>query len=379
MSRPGPKAAFAVLSCLVFLSGCSATATTKRPNPARSPATSPSAKEPSPSSIPTAEPLIVVSPNSQVAYPVYDVLNTDGSQEWSINSASLAKQEGGTASEQTAGPNMLIWINPGGSYVGAPPLSTAWVFGATGAVVGTGMGPAGNDSPNPSGTAWAWSDAAPCESAGSCSGAVWEAGVGVAPHIVWNWQLPAMERVQVVGWSSKGVVVADQPTGICGRADSFSTGLLDTATGTVAQIIGPGWDVLDVQGDIATALNLSNSAPTLLVKMLGSGGFSRTYVAPQGWAFIDASVSPDGSHVAGTLFNKALGCGGPTAAYETMLVSNKTGLSTTLPGVGCEGWVGDTQMISSEPIVGSPSPISLVNLSGQGSVIVTGYFIGVLS
>ena len=95
----------------------------------------------------------MVTSNSQVNYPVYDVLDTHGVQRWSINSGNLAKQAQGTASAQTGGPNLLVWINPGGSYAGTPPLSTAWVFGPTGAMVGTGMGPAGDDFPNPAGPA----------------------------------------------------------------------------------------------------------------------------------------------------------------------------------------------------------------------------------
>ncbi|HEY6539121.1 MAG TPA: hypothetical protein VI138_08825, partial [Candidatus Dormibacteraeota bacterium] len=131
-----------------------------------------------------------------------------------------------------------------------------------------------------------------------------------------------------------------------------------------------------LQGDTLTA---SNGAAVLRVVKLGAGGFSRTYESPHGWTLAGASVSPNGGFVAGVLINQDGGCVGNEPARETMLISTKTGASTTLPGFECEGWVSSAEMVGSE----SDEPagaLSLANTRGKNSLIATdAYFVGLLS
>ncbi len=362
-----PLAALAV-GCVVLISGCvaepSARKTPAAVSPSRTPGGTVASPSPSNSPSPNAQPLIVVTPNPLAQPPDYDILSTAGSMEWSINTASF---DG--ASALTAGTNLLITTD----LVGQSDSPNTWVFGPTGAVIGTGNG---SGVPNPSGTAWAGSGGPTCDSAGTCTEAIWESGIGITPHVVSTVPVTPAEQVSVVAWGTQGLLVSYDPTNVCGHVVGFSTGFLDKASGVVTHVLGSGWLVLGLQGDILTA---SNGAAVLRVVKLGAGGFSRTYEAPHGWTFAGASVSPNGGYVAGVLINQDVGCSGNETAHETMLVSTKTGASTTLPGFYCEGWVTSTEMAGSE----SDEPagaLSLANMDGNSLLIANdAYFVGVLS
>jgi hypothetical protein len=253
------------------------------------------------------------------------------------------------------------------------------VIDRDGVVAGHGSTGSTNLHPDPTGTRWAWAtlDHSPSAAQGSTapadrwSGGVWVAGLGEAPHEVESWTEPAGNGVEIFLWSDRGIVTAVVPETCAPVIQETSTALLDPATGRSTPLAGADRHVVDVHAGLVLAMR---QPETLLV----TGGHSATLTerpVQNGEHLAAAAISPDGTHVFGSMTSMS-GCGGEPEV-RTAVLDPATQRSTVLRDVFAVAWFDQSHLV----VRGAQgNGLRIVDLDGAGPAapLVHGFLVGVV-
>jgi hypothetical protein len=200
---------------------------------------------------------------------------------------------------------------------------------------------------------------------------VWVAGIGEQPHRVQDWTEPAETSVEVFLWSDRGIVTAVVPDMCAPTPQEKSTALLDPATGRSTPLEGGDRHVVDVHAGLVLAIR---QPETLLVTGAHTATLTERPVT-KGEHLVDATISPDGVHVYGSMTSMS-GCGG-IPEVRTVVLAPATQHATVLRDVFAEDWYDNSHLVVHGA---SDDALRLVDLAGtaSGGVLTHGSLVGVL-
>jgi hypothetical protein len=343
----------ATLPLAILLAACGAGASPS--SPSRSTPTPTPVPTPSPTAVPTPapEPPLALFYQGQGAM---EVVNAQGVEQWGLTNAQEGQLFGLTAAqaskynlEPQAGNSNLFF------FYQASPISPnkVVVLSRTSKLLGTGTAPAlpglGSVSyswrfvVSPTGTEWAWPVDQTPNANGEHHGVVEIGGLGEANRILYRWVAPVGFTETLVGWTDTGIIMQRTEDEYCGSGNNPAADAwfaINPGTGKQTELFTGNERFLGASsGDIVAGL--INDPHTVLINGV-SYSESKSIVA-------DASISPDGAHVA-VLRESFNPCGGgkiPNTSIEIVTPANHSHVD--LQNLGLAGWWGNDEIVAYPP------------------------------
>ncbi|MBV8528481.1 MAG: hypothetical protein JOZ75_09215 [Candidatus Dormibacteraeota bacterium] len=312
----------------------------------------------------------------------------------------IAQQASGTqtvlqAKDPSGSPLWSVpYPSPGPYMVAAGPrlfevdskAKTVSVFDRSGRSIGNGSG-AGEVFSSTS-AEWAWStvdgtNPSPAANGSpvTVTGSFWVAGVGEAPHRVYQWTendtANSLDQAydRLVEWSDQGLV-SSQPPPWSGCASGHQSGSFVVNPKTGARTDLDAISVVDVHdGLIVSAPKAADTAQSIVLS--GRTSFTWADTAAPSLQPKGAYISPDGSRVAVAMLNA--GCNEQPEA-QTAIISVADHSVQYLSGAFAEGWLDDGNLVAQVAFDSSlPNPeLDVVALDGTRHLVGSGRLVGVI-
>ena len=331
---------------------------------------SPSRSTPTPTPVPTPSPTAVPTPAPEPPLALFytdegamEVVNAQGVEQWGLTNAQEGQLFGLTAAQASkynlgplAGNSDLFFF-----YQASPTSpNKVVVLSRTGKLLGTGTAPAlpsaGDASyswafvVSPTGTEWAWPVDQTSNSVGQHHGVVEVGGLGEANRILYRWVAPVGFTETLVSWTDTGIIIQRTEDEYCGAGNNTAADAwfaINPTTAKLTELFTGNERFLGASsGD--TVAHLINDPHTVLINGVRYSE-SKSVVA-------DASISPDGAHVA-VLRESFNPCGGgniPNTSIAIVTLANQTHVD--LQNLLLMGWWGNDEIVAYPPDNTPPPP-----------------------
>jgi hypothetical protein len=306
-----------------------------------------------------------------------DRVMTNAQMEQAVGESQADVELGYGPTPEPAGPNILLMYGDGSTTT-----FIAVVSGITGKVLGRGTAPntGGQIVGSPSGTEWAWIVDLGTNATGHSYGKIELAGLGVAPHTIFDWTAPIGYGEAVTNWTDAGIILQ--------RMSNSDTCIQNYAYGNAAFLVSP------TTGALTNLFSESGEQYLYVTKEVQVSGFyaaeNAVYIqgaSYKGDVYSDedselvqsADPSPDGVHVVVNRVGFDGTCNVITAQDFVELINGVTESRVDYANIQASGWLNDDEFIASAP---NASGAWLYNLQGKPVQLLAGspwLFQGVVS
>jgi hypothetical protein len=347
----------ATLPLALLLAACGAGASPSSPSRSTPTPTPVSTVIPTPS--PTAVPTPAPEPPLALFYQdqgAMEVVNAQGVEQWGLTNAQEGQLFGLTAAQASkynlgpqAGNSNLFFFYQASSI--SP--NKVVVLSRTGKLLGSGSAPAlpsaGDVSyswgfvVSPTGTEWAWPVDQTPSSVGQHHGVVEVGGLGEANRILYRWVAPVGFTETLVGWTDTGIIMQRTEDEYCGGGNDTAADAwfaINPSTAKLTELFTGNERFLGASSG-NTVAGLISDPHTVLINGV-SYSESKSIVA-------DASISPDGAHVA-VLRESFNPCGGgniPNTSIAIVTLANHSHVD--LQNLQLAGWWGNDEIVAYPP------------------------------